>query len=283
MKKSRSAKIGTGFLSVLIFLIAICFLLPFVVMVVSSLKPEEAIFDPLFPPSFQYLDNYKAAFSSPTFVSSFFNSIIVCVVTLLCLIVLASLAGYAVSRSNKRIFKITYVIFAITLIIPMQANMVFLYRLGTAFSLINTLAFLILINVSGNISYSSLIYSGFVKSIPKEIEEAALIDGCGTFSSFFNIVFPLLRPATGTVIVIELLWYWNDYQGPLIYLPGGQVKTLMLEISQFRSYIQNTSFLTTAWAPVSAICVIATLPVVIFFICTQKNMLKGLTAGSVKG
>ena len=91
-----------------------------------------------------------------------------------------------------------------------------------------------------------------------------MIDGCGTFFFLFNIVFPLLRPATGTVIVIELLWYWNDYQGPLIYLPGGQVKTLMLEISQFKSYIQNTSFVTTAWAPVSAICVIATLPVVIF-------------------
>ena len=234
-------------------------------------------------PDFGYIENYVKVFASPTFWGSLVNTLIICTITLVCSVFLASMAGYALARSKERSFKTIRLVYMMALVVPAQANMMILYKLGIFLNLINQPVYLILIYLGSNISYSVMIYSAFTKSIHREIEEAARIDGCGRLKLFTNVIFPLLRPASGTVIATTIFWYWNDFQGPLIYLSDGKHNTLMLEIYNFKEIIGTTSFARTAWGPVSALCLIASLPIILFFLLNQKRLLSGMTAGAVKG
>ncbi|QGQ98773.1 carbohydrate ABC transporter permease [Paenibacillus psychroresistens] len=283
MKSLKQSKLSTSIYTLLMYILALFFIYPFFVLFVSTFKEEKYIFDPSYIPNFLDFSNYRLVFSSPTFFTALLNTVLICVVTLFILIIVSSMAGYVVSRSNEFLFKSMYYIFVFALIIPTQANMVVLFRLGTTLHIINTIPYLILLYVAGNVSYTSLIYAGFTKSIPRQLEEAASIDGCSRLKTFILIIFPLLLPATATVVVVEVFWYWNDLQGPLIFLNNGKVHTLMLEIYNFRSFIGSTSYTTTAWGPVSTICLIATIPVLIFFMFTQKYLLNALTVGAIKG
>jgi ABC-type sugar transport system, permease component len=265
------------------FIIALLFTAPFIVLIFSTFKDEDHMFDPFYLPDFTWIENYKLVFTSPTFFTALFNTLMICAITLIIAVVVSSMAGYVVSRSNERFFKIMYVVFVFALIIPAQTNMVVFYKMGNYLHMINTIPFLILIYLSGNVAYTSMIYAGFTKTIPKALEEAAAIDGCGKFRTFMSIIFPLLMPATATVFVVEVFWYWNDFQGPLIYLNNGKVPTLMLEIYNFKSFVGTLSYSVTSWGPVSAICVLASIPIVLFFLFTQKYLLKGLTIGAIKG
>lgn len=265
------------------FLVALLFTAPFLVLLITTFKDEDHIFDPFYMPDFSRFDNYRVVFASPTFFTALFNTIMICAVTLFIAVVVSSMAGYVVSRSKERFFKWMYFIFVFALIIPAQTNMVVFYKMGTSLHMMNTIPYLILIYLSGNVAYTSLIYAGFTKTIPRQLEEAAAIDGCGKLKTFLLVVFPLLMPATATVLVVEVFWYWNDFQGPLIYLSNGKVPTLMLEIYNFKSYVGTLSYTVTSWGPVSAICVVATIPILLFFLFTQKYLLKGLTVGAVKG
>lgn len=277
--KSITIYIFTLFL----FMVALLFLSPFIVLIITSFKTEKYVYDPFYIPDFTYLDNFKMVFETSTFFQSLFNTILICVVTLFFAILFSSMAGYIVVRAKEKIFKITYFIFVLTLIIPSQANMVMNYKLGSWLHIINTLPFLILLYVAGNVAYSSMVYSAFVKTIPLALEEAAHIDGCGRYGTFFKIVFPLLMPATGTVVVTTIFWYWNDFQGPLLYL-NGDMTTLMMEIIKFKTIAStNLAAVSVQWAPVSAICLLATIPILIFFMLTQKHLIRGLTVGAVKG
>lgn len=275
--------IGHAIITVIMYFMAGIFLIPFFMMILTTFKDEEHIYDPFYFPNFTYLDNFKKVFEIPSFYTSFLNTVIICVITLTLAILVSSMAGYRVSRSKERFYKVTYAVFIMTMIIPTQTNMVLLYKLGSAIHLINTLPFLILIYLSGNVAYSSLIYAAFTKSIHRELEEAAKIDGCGKFKTFARIIFPLLMPATGTIIAIETFWYWNDFQGPLIYLSDVKMRTLMLEIYNFKTILGTSTYTSTQWGPVTALCLIATIPILLFFLITQKYLLRGLNIGAVKG
>ncbi|MFC5402547.1 carbohydrate ABC transporter permease [Cohnella soli] len=280
---SRQSKLGMSLLTAIMFVAALVFVIPFAILIVTSFKEEKDIFDPFTVPDFTRFDNYRMVFASPSFLSSLLTTVGICAVTLLLAIVFSSMAGYVVSRSTERVFKAMYFVFVFSLIIPAQTNMVMLYKMGTAMHLINTVPYLIVLYLSGNVAYTSLIYAGFTKTIPRQLEEAAAIDGCGKFAIFARIIFPLLMPATATVFVVEVFWYWNDFQGPLIYLNNGKVQTLMLEIYNFKAIIGTSTYRMTSWGPVSAICVVATIPILVFFLFTQKHLLKGLAVGAVKG
>jgi raffinose/stachyose/melibiose transport system permease protein len=186
--------------------------------------------------------------------------------------------------SEKGAIKNFYWIFVINMIIPYQSGVAILYSLGVKVRLINTVPYLILIYLGTNVSYSSMIYYAFTKSIPRELEESAKMDGCGKFMTFYKIIFPLLLPATGTIIATEVFWYWNDMQGPLIYLAGGigrSPRTLMLFINTFR--VNVGSYTYQLFAPTSALCLVSCIPMIIFFLCTQRYLIRGLVVGAVKG
>ncbi len=283
MRKHNRHPWLTGLFTGFMFLCAIVFLSPFVMLFLTSFKTEAQVFDPFILPDFTHLHNYALVFASPSFYTSMRNTLVISVVTMALAILFSSMAGYMVSRGKERIFKAAYLVFVLTLIIPGQSNMIVLYKLGSLLHLINTVPYLIVLYLAGNVAYSSLIYAAFTKTIPAALEESAYMDGCGHFTTFFRIIFPLLAPATGTVIVTEIFWYWNDFQGPLIYL-NGKTSTLMMEIYRFRSIVASAMpAVITQWGPVSAICFVATLPIVLFFILTQKHLIRGLVVGAVKG
>jgi raffinose/stachyose/melibiose transport system permease protein len=282
-KKSRQNVISV-ILTFFITLFSIIYIFPFILMFINSFKPEKDIFNINSKIDFTYLENFKMVLEQRGFLSSIWLTIIICVVTLFLAVICSSMSGYIVSRSTKGIIKNFYWIFVITMIVPYQSGMVILYNLGVKLRLINTVPYLILIYLGSNVSYSSLIYYAFTKSIPREMEESAIIDGCGKFTAFYKIIFPLLLPATGTIIATEVFWYWNDMQGPLIYLGAGigrAPKTLMLFINNFK--VNVGSYAYQLYAPISALCLLSCIPMVVFFLCTQKYLLRGLVVGAIKG
>jgi len=284
MKKSRNY-LFSALLTAFMAVFSLVYVFPFVLLCINSFKPEKNIFNIRARIDFTYLENFKLVFGQRGFFSAVMLTVIICIVTLTCAIFCSSLSGYIVSRATKGVIKKFYWIFVVTMIIPYQSGIAILYNLGVKIGLINTVPYLILIYLGGNVSYSSLVYYAFTKSIPRELEESAKMDGCGKFMTFYKIIFPLLLPATGTIIATEVFWYWNDMQGPLIYLGAGigrSPRTLMLFINTFRVAISG-SYSYQLYAPTSALCLLSCIPMIIFFLCTQRYLIRGLVVGAVKG
>ena len=282
--KSLNNRLFSIILTTFMVAFSFIYIFPFLLLFINSFKPEKEIFNIWAKVDFTYLDNFKIVFEQRGFFSAVLLTVIICIVTLSCAIACSSMSGYIVSRATKGAIKNFYWIFVITMIIPYQTGMVILYNLGVKIRLINTVPYLILIYLSGNVSYSSLIYYAFTKSIPWELEESAKMDGCGKFMAFYKIIFPLLLPATGTIIATEVFWYWNDMQGPLVYLGAGigrAPKTLMLFINSFRVNVSSYSY--QLYAPTSALCLLSCIPMIIFFLCTQRYLIRGLVVGAIKG
>ena len=188
------------------------------------------------------------------------------------------MAGYAICRSKEKSIRLLFFYFVFGLIIPFQSSMIITYKLGIALHLINTRTFLILQYIAGGCAYAIMLYAGFTKNIPRELEEAASIDGYGAYRTFFKIVFPLLKPATLTLATITVFWYWNDFSGPLIYLNDKAKSTIMYSIFLFQLDQRSTEV-----GPVYTLCFLSIIPVFLFFIVAQKYLVEGLVAGAVKG
>lgn len=278
MHKSRSNIVKDVFIHIVLYIAALFVLFPFADLFLTTFKDKSHLFDALYFPDFRYLDNYKAVFKYVNIPKSLWNTIVICASTLFFVALFGSMAGYMISRSKQRIYKIIYTLFVAGLIIPSQTGMLVIYKLGVALHLINTIPFMVMLYISGSSAFAALIYAGFTKSIPRELEESATIDGCGIYRTFFKVMFPLLMPATGTVFVTTIFWYWNDFSGPLIYLNSKKTQTLIMAIFNFSLDNQSTD-----WGPVFAICFIASLPMILFFLFTQKYLLKGLVEGAIKG
>jgi raffinose/stachyose/melibiose transport system permease protein len=271
-------------LTTFLALFSLVYSFPFFLLFINSFKPEKDILNIKAKVNFTNLENFSIVFRQKGFISSIFLTVAICIITISLAIIFSSMSGYIVSRARKGFIKNMYWIFVVTMIVPYQSGMVVLYNLGVRLHMINTVPYLILIYLGGNVSYSSLIYFAFTKSIPREMEESAIIDGCGKFKAFYKIIFPLLLPATGTIIATEVFWYWNDMQGPLIYLGAGigrVPKTLMLFINNFKVNLGSYSY--QMYAPISALCLVSCIPMIIFFLCTQKYLLRGLVVGAIKG
>lgn len=266
-------------LNVIVSIFAVLWIYPFYLMFILSFRDGKHVFDFVSLPNLMYFENYLRVFKSVHVFSAFFNSIKITASTMILAIMFASMAGYVISRSKEKFFTYVYLLFACGLIIPAQTSMIPIYKIGVYFKLINQIPFLIMIYLGGLTAFGTLIYTGFTKNIPIEIEESAKLDGCGIYGTFFRIVFPLLRPATGTFLAVTIYWIWNDFSGPLIYLNNANVQTIVMAIFNF----QNGNTRSIDWGPTLAICFISSVPMIVFFLFTQKYLLKGLTAGAVKG
>ncbi len=161
--------------------------------------------------------------------------------------------------------------------VPFQAGMVPLYQLINWLQLTDTQFSLVLIYAGGAIPMSILIYAGFIKTVPVELEEAAQIDGCGTFRSMVQILFPLLKPATVSVIVLNIIPIWNDFLTPLIFLSSIDTKTLPVGMWNF------IGIRTSDFGPIFAFSVLTSIIPIVMFLLLQKHFYKGITAGAVKG
>lgn len=262
----------------LMIAVALLFLYPIFYLIMASFKSPKDFYNPLSLPKSLYLGHYEKAFAKVDVWQGLFNTVIVTSGALILIVIVSSMAGYMIARSRHKFFQGLLLFFLSGMVIPLQTGMIPLFKLAVATHLIDTRTFLVLLYTAGAIPFAAFIYTGFTKSIPREIEESASIDGCGRWRTFWKIIFPLLFPATGTVFILNIYGFWNDLFSPLLYLKDPDKMTLMSQIVQFKANNQSIDY-----GPVFALSVIASVPLFVLFIFTQKYIFRGLVVGAIKG
>nr|WP_283094587.1 carbohydrate ABC transporter permease [Paenibacillus sp. ATY16] len=187
------------------------------------------------------------------------------------------MAAYAIVRRKNRFHSFLYMLFLAGMIIPFQMTMIPLYKMMVDFGLYNSYHGIMMIYLALTAPFSVFLLVGFIKSVPRELEEAALIDGCGIFQTFFRIVLPLLKPALTTLCVLNLFSVWNDFLMPVLFLPDDKKMTITVQISKFQGMYSNDWSLLFA-----GICMIV-LPMVVIYLLAQRFIINGITAGAIKG
>lgn len=223
------------------------------------------------------IDNIVIALVRMKFYRSMFNTILVTLVSMIIIIVFASMASYPLSRLRGKKFSVLYIYFLSGIMIPYQITIIPLYKLVKELGLINNYIGLILIYGAIFISFPIFLYTGFIKTIPVQLEEAAIVDGCGRLKIFWLILFPLMKPATASVAVLSLLNLWNDFLMSLLFLQRPNLKTVTVSLFSFRGQYH------VDWSLMFAGILLAILPMIIFFLFMQKYFIKGIAEGAVKG
>ncbi|OUS77180.1 hypothetical protein B1748_08505 [Paenibacillus sp. MY03] len=278
-KRSAKRKNPTGItLEIILIIAAFLFLYPIFYLILTSFRSPAQINQPLAMPDSLYWGHYEKAIEKVNVLLGLFNTSVISVGSIGLLVIISSMAGYVIARIPRRFFQFLFFFFISGMVIPLQTGMIPIFKMGVALHLIDTRTFMILLYAAGALPMAIFMYSGFTKSIPREIEESAAMDGYGKFRAFWLIIFPLMLPATGTLIMLNIYGIWNDLFGPLLYLKDPSKMTLMSQIVQFKANHQSIDY-----GPIFALCVMATLPLIVVFIFTQKYMMKGLVAGAIKG
>lgn len=256
--------------------LALLWVFPFVLVLLNPFKDNLEIRDnPLAPPTSLSSDNFSTAWERMDFVSSMFNSLIITVGAGVLLVIFPSMFAYYLARFDHRANRWLMALLIASMIIPFQALMIPFVSIYGSLDMLNSRSYLILFYLGFGTSLSTFLYHGFVKSIPIAVEEAAILDGATRFQVFWRVVFPMLKPITATVIVLNGLWVWNDFLLPSLVLFQSD-RTLPLQTYSF--YGQYTSELGLAMAGL----VLATAPILIFYLVMQRQIVSGVSSGAVK-
>lgn len=276
MQRHQKTKDIILFVTILIF--AILFFFPIFFNLMSAFKRNgEIMRNALSLPTSLYLENFKYLLTETEFPRAILNSLILTVVSIVMQILIIPMAGYAIERRNAKWTNFVFLYFLAGMMIPFQAYMIPLFKELKMLGLYGSLAGPILVYIAGAIGFGCLLYTSFVKGIPKEIEEAAEIDGCSRYSIFWRIVFPLLGPVTASMIILNGLGIWNDFLMPMLVLPSGEPKTMVVEIYR---YIGEFS---SRWDMIFAGTALSVVPLLIVFVALQRYFVKGISAGATKG
>lgn len=220
-------------------------------------------------------ENYSTVIEQGKLISSFFNGLLYATGSVVIIVIVVSLAAFVISRNMKGINRFLY--YFIISGIAMPINNVSLMKVMQAFHLINTRGGIILLYAAINIPLSLFLAYGFIDTIPREIDEAAVIDGCTPWQLFTQVIAPLLKPIVSTLFVLDFMAIWNDFTMPLYYLNNSQKWPMTLAVYNFFGAFQNS------WNLVAADIMLTLLPVLIVFVLGQKYIVGGVAAGSVKG
>jgi raffinose/stachyose/melibiose transport system permease protein len=263
----------------LIVTIAAVVISPFYVSLVYSLRNQRDISQKrLSWPKNPTFDNYVRVVRENPYVSiGFKNSLLTTLPTVLILLIVTSMAAYVLARNSTRFYKIIYTVMISGILIPFQCIMLPLYVKMYNVGLTNSNIGFIIARVGYQISINVLTVTGFVKGIPRELEESARIDGAGDFRTFWQIVFPLMQPVNVTQLVLNTLFVWNDYNVAVVLLREDSSRTLPL--AQIIYFGENTTELNLAFA----FFMIAAIPIIVLYLCTQKYIVAGIMTGAVKG
>lgn len=273
MKKALKATVRY----VVLIFYAICALFPIANAVMCSFKSNADIYRANLLPSSPNIENFIKVLHNETFYVGLLNSIIIVAAALVIAILLTSIASYGISRRKEKRFNFIYIFFLSAMMIPVAANMTALYSLIKSLGLLDSRSGLILINVSGAIPMGIMLYTGFIKSIPRELDEAAIVDGCGYIKRFYLVIFPLLKPIIVTQIITSSVGLWNDFFTPLLLISTPSKKPLTFAVY---SFIGEHA---TDWGAVFAMLTLAMIPPIVLFLCAQKHFYGGIAAGAVKG
>lgn len=249
---------------------------PIYVLVNLSLRPPGNLQSPVIPTTSPTMVNYSDAWRDAGLGSAILNSLTVTVLSVLILVAASSMAAYTLARATARWSRGIFALVMAGLLLPFQLALIPLYVTVRDLGLLGTVWSLVLFHSGLQIPLSIFLYVGFLRALPRDFEEAATIDGSSAWKTFWLVVFPLLRPITGTVIVLNTVFIWNDFLTPLLYLSGSPAQTVPVAIYSFvGQYI-------TRWEFVSAALVIGILPVLVAYFALQKHVIKGF-AGGLKG
>ena len=267
------------FLSVIVKLaMTLLVISPFYIALIYSVKSkQEMVTDRLAFPKTIHWDNFTRAIETSNFGLALKNSLVTTVLAVIFITLICTMASYIIARKNNRFYNLIYYLFVGAMIIPFQSIMTPLYIDMTRWKLLNTLHGFIFAKIGFQIAFTVLLVSGFVKSIPKELEEAASIDGAGMYSVFFQIVFPLMKPIVLTSIVLNALNVWNDFQMSLTLLQQKQVRNIPL--TQYFFFGENSIELGLAFA----LFILSVIPILALYLALQKYIIGGITQGAVKG
>lgn len=261
---------------------AFFFIYPMVFVVINSFRPnQDIILNPGGLPSsaafekfgFSFFDNYIQAFTEMNFVKVFFNTLLVTVCGTIGILLFSSMCAYGLVRSNSKISWILYGFFAFSIVIPFQIIMVPIGGLASDLHLMSVYG-LIPMYWGLGCPQAIFMFHGFIKSVPRELEESAAMDGAGKFYTFFVIVIPLIKTIIATIAVIDALWLWNDFLLPTIVAKQG---TIQLAQMRFNGQFMND------YGPMCASLTISAIPIIVFYLFLQKYIIKGIAAGAVKG
>ena len=268
---------------ILLILMSLVFLSPIYIIFVNSFKDRQELYEnTLALPTDFSLRYYEAAMERMDFLNAFINSMYVTLVSVVFIVILSSMTAWMLARSGNRISTVIFMTLIATMLIPFQTIMMPLMQLVTGITretgipLYNSLSGLIFMNIGFNAALSVFLYHGFIKSIPISLEEAATIDGASKFGIFWRIIFPILKPITATVMILNVILIWNDFLLPSLTLIDKELRTIPLSVFYFFGEF------TIEWNLAMAGLTLTIIPVVIFYILAQKYIIKGIGEGAVK-
>jgi raffinose/stachyose/melibiose transport system permease protein len=253
---------------------AAAFMFPVYVLITLAFKDGEQIANqPLALPSPPTFDNFSSAWSSADLATALFNSVAITAISVTALIALGSTAAYFIARRATRLSYGLYILFLLGIVLPFQLGMIPLYKLMNDLGWLGTYQAMIVFYTGIQLPFTVFLYTGFVRALPRDYADAAYIDGATHLQAFTKVVFPLLRPITGTVLILNAVFIWNDFFTPLLYLAGSENETLPVRIFAFvGQYVSD-------YGIVFAGLVIASLPIVLVFLILQRYVIRGFSSG----
>ena len=276
-KPSLLSMIGT----VVFTLISIIFVSPIFIVLINSFKGKSYINLETFKlpteQSFVGLENYKTAITQYDFIKAVGWTLFITVASVIVILVCCSMAAWYIERVKNKITKLIYLLCVFSMVIPFQ--MVMFTLSGTADSLhLSTPWGIIIVYLGFGAGLAVFMFCGFVKAIPVEVEEAAIIDGCSPIQTFFKVVLPIMKPTYISVGILEAMWIWNDFLLPYLVLDIKQYKTISIVVQYMKG-----SYGRVDMGAIMACLIMAVIPVIIFYLSAQKYIIKGVASGAVKG
>lgn len=280
MKKAKST-----LSSVLLVCLSLIWLSPIYIILANSFKSRDEMYaNPLGMPVKFSLEYYSGAMEKMNFLRAFGVSLVITIVSVAIIVVLCAMAAWMMARSDGKLSKAIYYTLILTMLIPFQTLMMPLMQemnsleklLGIQIK--DTIGGLIFMYIGFGAGMGVFMFYGFVKgSLPRTLEEAAIIDGCNTWQLFWRVVFPLMKPAMITLVILDVIWIWNDYLLPSLTLKSASNRTIPIGTQIFFGQY------TIEWNMAMAALMLTIIPVVVFYLCAQKHIVKGVAAGAVKG
>ncbi len=277
MREKRSTNV---IICIVMAIITALFILPVVIVAINSFKGQFYISDSPFSlptrETFAGLSNYRSGIEKTDFFSAFAYSLFITVFSTVAIVIFTSMTAWYIVRMHSKMTSAIYYLFVFSMVVPFQMVMFTMSRLANVLNLENPVG-IIFIYLGFGAGLSVFLFSGFIKTLPVAIEEAAEIDGCGPLNMFFRIIFPILRPTAVTVTVLNVMWIWNDYLLPYLVI-GSRYKTIPVAVQ----YLQG-GYGSRDMGALMAMLVLAIIPIVVFYAVSQKYIIKGVVAGAVKG
>ena len=281
MKSVKTSKI---FANIALMVFCLLYLFPIYLILTNSFKSRSEMYENMVAlPNKLSLKYYESALGKMNFAISIKNSLILTLVSIAILVILCSMTAWMFVRSKNKLSGALFGILVATMLIPFQTIMMPLMQemnwIGNhvGVKMTDTIPGLVFMYIGFGAGMGVFLYHGFISSIPVSLEEAAIIDGCNTWRVFWRIVFPMLKPTTMTVIILDVIWIWNDYLLPSLTLKAKANRTIPISTAKFFGQY------TISWNEAMAALVVTIIPVAIFYLACQKYIIKGVAAGAVKG